>query len=137
MKTVDDKGKLITKEQLLTVRVEVEELPIYVKEKIIDFKCTLFDRTYRKKLEIFNRSRTACKVDIAIPLIFMKYIETSPAMVIIQGNDSQTINIKFIPTILMMKKLAFYSILKEDFMNCAVMSCPIEIKIRKSSFFNS
>ena len=131
MKSEDPEGNLIFKEQIITVRVEVEELPIYVKDKIIDLKCTLFNRTYRKKVEIFNRSKTACKVDIKVPQIFLKFIEVSPTMVFVQANGSQTINIKITPTLNMLKELYFFSILKEDFINTATMLLPIEIKVRE------
>lgn len=107
-KTLDEDNKIITKEQLISLRVEVEELPIYVKEKVIDFRCTLFDRIYRKKIEIFNRSRTACKIDIRVPKMFLKFIDIFPSTVFIQGLDSQLINIKFTPSISMLKKIGLF-----------------------------
>ena len=131
-KTLDEDNTIVTKEQLISFRVEVEELPIYVKEKIIDFRCTLFDRIYRKKIEIFNRSRTACKIDIRVPKIFLKYIDIFPSTVFIQGLDSQLINIKLTPSILMLKKLAYFSLITPGFLNCASMSFPIEIQVKKN-----
>ena len=131
MKSTDDNGNLILKEQLITIRVEVEELPIYTKDKIIDMRCTLFDRTYRKKIEIFNRSSIACKVEVKISKMFLKFIDINPTTIYVQGEGSQTINIKMTPTLIMLKKLQYYSLLKKDFINSAVMSCPIELKVSK------
>ena len=129
MATTDEKGNLILKEQLITVRVEVEELPIYVKNKIVDMSCTLFDRTYRKKIEIFNRSSTVCKVEIKIPKIFSKFVDINPMMMYVQANGSHIMNIKITPTLLMLKKLIYYSSLKDDFINSAMFSLPIEMKV--------
>ena len=130
MATTDEKGNLILKEQLITIRVEVEELPIYVKNKIVDMSCTLFDRTYRKKIEIFNRSSTVCKVEIKIPKIFSQFVDINPMMMYVQAKGSHIINIKITPTLLMLKKLIYYSSLKEDFINSAMFSLPIEMKVR-------
>ena len=129
MATTDEKGNLILKEQLITIRVEVEELPIYVKNKIVDMSCTLFDRTYRKKIEIFNRSSTVCKVEIKIPKIFSKFVDINPMMMYVQANGSHIMNIKITPTLLMLKKLIYYSSLKDDFINSAMFSLPIEMKV--------
>jgi hypothetical protein len=51
-------------------------------------------------------------------------------MVFIQGKSSQSVNIKMTPTLLMLKKVAYFSILKDEFLNCALMRFPIEIQVR-------
>jgi hypothetical protein len=128
-KSVDEKGKLIMREQLVTFRVEVEDIPIYVNENIIDFRCILYDRIYRKKIEIFNRSKTTCKIDFKIPKIFSKYIEISPENVFVQARDSQVVNIKMSPSVSMMADLAYFSVLLEGFTNSASLSLPIDIQV--------
>lgn len=114
---------------MITIRVLVEELPIYVKEKDIDMKCIFYNKIYRKKIEIFNRSKSACKINIKIPYIFSKYIEISPLMVIIPGESSQSVNIKIMPVLNILKKIAYFSILNEEFLNCALFNLPIEIRV--------
>jgi hypothetical protein len=134
-KSVDEKGKLIMREQLVTFRVEVEDIPIYVNENIIDFRCILYDRIYRKKIEIFNRSKTTCKIDFKIPKIFSKYIEISPENVFVQARDSQVVNIKMSPSVSMMEDLAYFSVLLEGFSNSASLSLPIDIQVFLSFIF--
>lgn len=127
--TLDDKGKIITKEQLILLKVEVQQLPIYVIYDIIDFNCVFFNRIYRKKIEIFNRSNTTNKIEIIVPKIFSKFIEISPSTIFIQPKDSNIVNIKLIPTEEMLINLAYFSVLKEGFMNCATLHIPIEIQV--------
>ena len=117
------------REQLVTFRVEVEDIPIYINENIIDFRCVLYDRIYRKKIEIFNRSKTTCKIDFKIPKIFSKYIEISPENVFVQARDSQVVNIKMSPSVSMMEDLAYFSVLLEGFSNSATLSLPIDIQV--------
>ena len=133
--TLDDKGKIITKEQLILFKVEVQDSLIYIKNNIIDFNCVFYNRIYRKKIEIFNRSNTTNKIEINVSKIFSKFIEISPSTIFIQPKDSNIINIKLIPTEEMLINLAYFSVLKEGFLNCATLFIPIEIQVFISSLF--
>ena len=130
-KYIDKQGRLIYREQLVTLRANVEELPIYPIEEVIDFKCTLFQRIYRKKLELCNRSTTACKVTIKIAPLFEKYIEVNPNIVFVQGDSIQAINLKFSPNLSMLKTLAYFTLPYEEYENAALLQFPIEIQVRK------
>ena len=127
--TLDDKGKIITKEQLILFKVDVQEPPIYIKNNIIDFNCVFFNRMYRKKIEIFNKSNTANKIEINVPKIFSKFVEISPSIIFIQAKDSQIINIKFFPNVEMLGNLSYFSSLQEGFSDCATLFLPIEIQV--------
>ena len=126
---LDDKGKIITKEQLILFKVNVQDPSIYIKDNIIDFNCVFFNRMYRKKIEIFNKSNTANKIEMKMPKIFEKFVEISPSTIFIQAKDSQVINIKFIPTIEMLVNLSYFSCLQERFTDCAALFLPIEIQV--------
>ena len=127
--TLDDKGKIITEEQLILFKVDVQDPPIYIKNNIIDFNCVFFNRMYRKKIEIFNKSNTANKIEINVPKTFAKFLEISPSTIFIQAKDSQIVNIKFIPTMEMLVDLSYFSSLQEGFLNCATLFLPIEIQV--------
>ena len=51
-------GRYITKEQLFTCRVEVDELPIYPVYETLDIKTVLYGRVYRQHLHLCNRAKT-------------------------------------------------------------------------------
>lgn len=128
-KTVDEHGELITKEQIVTIRVNAKKVPIYVAEEIVDMRCTLHGRIYRKRLELRNRSKTAYRVNINIPSPYNKYIEVNPDMCFVQGTSSQIINVKFTPNVDILRRCAHFSVLHEDFQDAARVSIPIEIQV--------
>ena len=126
---------MITKEQLVLFKVDVQEPPIYIRNNTIDFNCVFFNRMYRKKIEIFNRSNTANKIEINVPKMFSKYVEISPATIFIQAKDSQIINVKLIPSADMLINLSYFSALLTGFANCASLCIPIEIQVIPSFIF--
>jgi hypothetical protein len=129
MKSVDEKGILVTKEQFIRVKVECEELPIYIEDNIIDLKCCLYNRIYRKKLLIHNRGKIAYRLTIKVPQKFSKFIEVGPSVFFVQSKSSQYINIKFTPTVEILEKLAYFTLPNETFPDAALVTLPIEIQV--------
>lgn len=135
LRTKDEHNRIITREQLITIRVQVEDLPVHVKEKIVDLNCISYDRIFRKKIEIFNESNNVCKIMIKIANLFLNFVEISPSDFFIQAKGSQYVNIKITPTVLMLKKLSYFSVVNKDYFNCAFINLPIEIQVCSFSFF--
>jgi len=127
--TEDDLGKPVMRHQTFSVRVKGYDLPIFLADETVNMMCTLHGRTYRKRLELRNRAKTAYRVNINIPPPFNKYIEVSPNMCFVQGSASQFINIKFVPKEDLITKLAHYCVPYEAFTNTALVSLPIEIQV--------
>eukprot|EP01038_Epipyxis_sp_PR26KG_P006513 gene6513-8951_t len=128
-KTKDENNDLITQNQYFATHVFGEEVPIYVAQEIIDFKCVLFDRIYRNKVVLKNRAKIAYKVTIKLANIFKKYVEISPSMAFIQPKGSQSINIKFTPTIDILDMIKHFTLPYEDFESSALIKLPIEFEI--------
>jgi Abnormal spindle-like microcephaly-assoc'd, ASPM-SPD-2-Hydin len=107
----------------------VDELPIYPVEETLDLNSVLYGRIYRKRLELCNRTRAACKVTIKVASLFSKYVEVNPSMVFVQAKAVQIVNLKFTPTPDITKRLSYFSVPFEDFANAAALRIPIEIEM--------
>lgn len=129
MQSVDDLGALVKKEQIVTVRTFGDEVPIYVAEEVMDLQCTLFDRTYRKKIVLKNRAKSAYRVIVKVAPHFAAFVEVNPTMFFVQAKSSQSMNIKFAPTLEMLSKVAHFTLPCEDFQSAALASLPIEIQV--------
>ena len=129
-KSVDDEGNLVTRVQYFDVKTKGEEVPIFLMEETLDMKTSLFGRTYRKRLEVRNRSRQSYRINILIPPPYDKFIEASPQMCFVQvGGDSQFINLRFTPSTEMLTQLSYFSVLEEGFPSSALMNIPIQIDV--------
>ena len=127
--SVDDIGELVKKEQVVTVSVSGEEVPIYVAEDTMDLKCTLYDRIYRSKVLLKNRAKQAYRVSIKVSHAFSKYVEVNPTMLFVQAKSSQSVNIKFTPTLDMLSKISYFTCPYESFRDAALTILPIEIQV--------
>jgi hypothetical protein len=127
--TVDAMGVAIKRQQFVTVRVRGEEVPIYLADINVDFKCTLFNRIYRKRLDVYNRSQISYRMNISIPAPLNKYVEISPLMLFVQAKSSQAINIKFTPTVEILRDMAAFSVPYESFLDAALMNIPIKLDV--------
>ena len=129
MNSVDENGELVTKEQCINVKVFADELPIYVEEEVVDVKCVLHDRIYRRKLVVKNRGKTACRLQMKVMKRFQHYVEVNPNVFFVQAHSSQSINIKFTPKADIVKRLAHFSLPSDPFPFAALMELPIEIEV--------
>lgn len=127
--SVDDIGQLVKKEQDVTVSVSGEEVPIYVAEETMDLKCTLYDRIYRSKVLLKNRAKQAYRVSIKVSHAFSKYVEVNPTMLFVQAKSSQSVNVKFTPTVDMLSKISYFTCPYESFRDAALAVLPIEIQV--------
>ena len=129
MLTKDDVGVLVKKEQMVTARVFVEEVPIYIAEDIMDFRCTLYQRIYRKKIIVKNRGKSAYRIIIKIAPRFSAYVEVNPNMFFVQAKSSQSMNVRFTPTADMLSKIAHFVLPYEEYQDAALVSLPIEVQV--------
>jgi hypothetical protein len=113
----------------VTVKTCGQDVPIYLPDDVVDMRCTLYDRIYRKRLEIRNRGKAAYRVNIKVHPLFSKYIEVNPVMLFVQAKASQVVNIKFAPTVDIMQKLAHFSVPFEQFTDAATLTIPVEIQV--------
>ena len=127
--TVDEKGELITREQQIAVKVMSEDVPVYLGNENVDVRTTLFDRIYRKRLEIRNRAKSAYRVNINVPAPFNKFIEVNPEMLFVQGSSSQFVNIKFLPTTELLTSCAHFTVPCETFIDAAKIAIPIQMEV--------
>ena len=129
MLTKDDVGVLVKKEQMVTARVFVEEVPIYIAEDIMDFRCTLYQRIYRKKIIVKNRGKSAYRIIIKIAPRFNAFVEVNPNMFFVQAKSSQSMNVRFTPTAEMLSKIAHFVLPYEEYHDAALVSLPIEVQV--------
>lgn len=127
--TVDEKGELVTREQQVTVNVVGEDVPVYLSNENVDVRTTLFDRIYRKRLEIRNRAKSAYRVNINIPAPYNKFIEVNPEMLFVQGSSSQFVNIKFLPTTELLSSCAHFTVPFEALTDSAKVAIPIQMEV--------
>ena len=126
--SINDLGELVMREQTITTTTCGEEVPVYMAEEVMDFKCVLFDRIYRKKIVVKNRAKAAYRVVVKVSPKFQKYVEVTPSMFFVQAKSYQSINIKFTPTSDMISKLSYFLLPYESFEQAALISLPIELE---------
>jgi len=128
-KSLNDLQELVLRKQYFDVRVVADEVPIYLANDVLDMRSCLFGRTYRQRIQLCNRSRTAYRVNINIKAPYNKYVEASPNMCFVQGNSSQFINIKYTPTAELLTDLGYYTLPEPGFPGSALVSLPIQIDV--------
>jgi hypothetical protein len=127
--TADPEGRLITRQQIITLKVKGEEVPIYLDDVNVDMKCTLYGRIYRQRLEVKNRGAVSYRLNISVPSPVNKYVEINPQMLFVQARASQSINIKFTPTAEMLQDCSQFALLYEKFANAALIAVPIKLDV--------
>lgn len=135
-KSVDEKGVFVTKEQYITVRVQAEELPIFVEEEEVDLKCTLHERIFRRKLIVKNRGKTAYRLQLKVMKMFQAFVEVQPSIFFVQAKSSQSINIRLTPKPEIVRKLAHFSLWQDPFPHAGLMMLPIEIQVMYTPFLS-
>jgi len=128
-KSLNDLQEPVLRKQYFDVQVAADEVPIYFANDILDMRSCLFGRTYRQRIQLCNRSKTAYRVNINIKTPYNKYIEASPDMCFVQGNSSQFINIKYTPTAELLTDLGYYTLPEPGFPGSALVSLPIQVDV--------
>lgn len=128
-KTKDDAGQVVAMDQEVVFKGRGIEMPIFVGDEVIDLKCTVHGRIYRRRIELRNRGKTAYRVNISIPAPYNKYLEVSPDMLFVQGGASQEINLKFVPQEDILDFLPHYTCVHEDYAASAEMAIPVQMEV--------
>jgi hypothetical protein len=129
LKSIDPTGRYVTHTNEIFTSCYGQELPIYLPIETIDMKCTLYDRIYRKRFEISNRSSNTYVVNIKIPYPLNKYLEVNPTTVYVQPNLSQVVNLKFDPKESLVEDMNYFSLSYGDFQDAASLLIPFEIQV--------
>lgn len=127
--TCDPDGKLITQDQWVDLSVQVDDVPVYLGESTMNFRCTFYDRIYRQPLELKNRGKSAYRVNINVAKPFQKWLEVNPTLVFVQSQGSQTINLKFTPNLDHFDAVEGFSFPFENFKHASLLMIPIEIQV--------
>lgn len=128
-KSVDEKGRLVTRDQRVVLKVVGNDLPVFVEKVHEDFHYTTFGRMFRSRFELTNRGKASYRADIGIPSPMNKYIEVNPNTMFVQAGGKQTVNIKFTPTLDMLRDLAYFTVPDASFVNTCRLGIPIEVKV--------
>jgi len=127
--TKDEAGQVVTMEQEVVIQARGIDMPIFVGEEVIDLKCTLHGRIYRRRVELRNRQKTAYRVNFNIPPPYDKYIEVSPDVLFVQGGASQEVNLKFVPQRDILDHIPHFSCPFEDFASSAELAIPVQMQV--------
>ncbi|KAH8098961.1 hypothetical protein JL720_1934 [Aureococcus anophagefferens] len=86
------------------------EVPIYVAEPVVDMRCAVYGKLYRKKLMLRNRGKIAFKAIARAPKEFREFFEYQPDMGFVQPGADFEMSIKFRPTPAVVDRCAPYCI---------------------------
>jgi hypothetical protein len=73
------------------------DVPIYVERLTYNLHILVYEKTYREKIVLFNRSPNTMKLQLYSPKELKTYLEFNPTLGYIQGNDKFEIWMKFKP----------------------------------------
>lgn len=74
-----------------------QDVPVFLEESVIDFKCAMVDHTYRVYLQIRNGGKTAMKVSVVNRHDIAEFFSFSPDFGFCQGGEAFPIKIQFCP----------------------------------------
>jgi hypothetical protein len=129
-KSVDERGRVVTRDQRVILKVVGNDVPVYVEKIHENFNYTIFGRMYRSYFELTNRGKASYRADISIPSPMNKYIEVNPNTMFVQAGGKQSVNIKFTPSLEMLSDLAYFTVPDPSFANTCRLGIPIEVKVR-------
>ena len=135
--------KIVKRERILTVKCTGEEVPVYVAEEMLDMKCCLMGRVYRRKVVLKNRGTAAYRVMVKVPAEHQDFIEVNPTMFFVQAQGSQSINVRFTPDgdvfgygthsaldkVDILKTLGYFTVPYDEFPGSALLNLPVEIQV--------
>lgn len=118
------------------VHANCSDVPIYVQDKVLDFKTCVYDKLYRTKLNLWNRGKVALKCQVHTPRELKECIEFSPDFGYVQGCSSSDkrkhgkfdIQIKFQPIKSVMEKCKQY-ICESSTHDTMLIAIPIKISV--------
>ena len=81
----------------VVIKGECVNVPIYVERLTYNLNILVYEKTYREKIVLFNRSAHTMKLQLYFPKELKNYLEFNPTLGYIQGNDKFEIWMKFKP----------------------------------------
>ena len=86
------------------------KVPIYVAEPVVDMKCCVYDKLYRKNVVVKNRGKISFKIYAKPPPELQDFVEFNPDMGFIQPDVDFEMKMKFRPTKDILAKCGKYAI---------------------------
>ena len=100
------------------------EVPVYVAEPVMDLRCCVYGKLYRKKILLKNRGKIAFKAIAKVPKKFKEWFEYQPDMGFVQPGEAFEMSIKFRPSEGLVPACAPYCILDKG-----IIALPLRIHV--------
>jgi hypothetical protein len=81
----------------IIIKGQCVDVPIYVERLTYNLNTLVYEKTYREKIVLYNRSPQTMKLQLYYPKELKSYIEFNPTLGYIQGRDKFEIWMKFKP----------------------------------------
>lgn len=81
----------------IIIKGECVDVPIHVERLTYNLNILVYEKTYREKIVLYNRSSNTMKLQLYFPKELKNYLEFNPTLGYIQGNDKFEIWMKFKP----------------------------------------
>eukprot|EP00750_Incisomonas_marina_P000297 INCI10223.1.p1 GENE.INCI10223.1~~INCI10223.1.p1 ORF type:complete len:1773 (-),score=361.95 INCI10223.1:537-5855(-) len=112
-------------DQELRVRVSSAQVPIFVREPVVDFRCCVVGKLYRCDLVVCNRGKSALKAQFPASPYLRDCLEFNPDVGFIQGASvdpatgaktpgCMSVQLRFRPTFELLERCAKYILGNED-----------------------
>eukprot|EP00520_Triparma_pacifica_P008880 CAMPEP_0118648866 /NCGR_PEP_ID=MMETSP0785-20121206/9393_1 /TAXON_ID=91992 /ORGANISM="Bolidomonas pacifica, Strain CCMP 1866" /LENGTH=1682 /DNA_ID=CAMNT_0006541105 /DNA_START=151 /DNA_END=5195 /DNA_ORIENTATION=+ len=108
----------------LTIVATSIKVPIYVAEPVVDMKCCVYDKLYRKNVVVKNRGKISFKIFAKPPLELQDFVEFNPDMGFIQPDVDFEMKMKFRPSKDILAKCGKYAIPGKE-----VIAVPILVQV--------
>eukprot|EP00798_Chlamydomonas_sp_ICE-L_P001974 gene1974-33391_t len=117
--------KLFTPPSDLTLKGVGRDVPIFLEEHIIDFKCCMVDHSYRDYLPVRNGGKTVMKVNVVPRPDVCDYFDFSPDFGFVQANEEFPIMILFKPKAKMLDQCAKFLVDSEN----GIFEIPMKLNV--------
>ena len=64
----------------IQIKGQCVEVPIYVEKLVYDLNICVYQKTYREKIMLFNRSNNPMKIQLYFPKELKPYLEFNPTL---------------------------------------------------------
>lgn len=98
----------------LTIVATSIKVPIFVEEPVVDMRCCVYDKLYRKKVVVKNRGKISFKVNAVVPPELKGFVEFNPDMGFVQPGVDFDFQMKFRPSPEMIALCGKYAIPGEE-----------------------
>ena len=105
----------------LTIVATSIKVPIYVAEPVVDMRCCVYGKLYRKKVVVKNRGKISFKIHAKSPPELKDFVEFNPDIGFIQPDVDFEMQMKFRPSRDILAKCGKYAIPSQEVIAVPVM----------------